>query len=127
MAHSDTVSQYSEPPSDTAAIQHTREYYFAILAGSDVYHVAHEGVTTCGVDLHGERRWFKRGSERTIPPELRLCRDCDATFHRELALSKAHIREELATLSGFERDGSGPFKKEELAELLATFRGPGRR
>ena len=84
-------------------------------------------MTTCGVDLHGERRWFERGSERTIPPELRLCRDCDATFHRELALSKAHIRDELAALAGFELDRSWPFKKDELAGLLAAFREPGRR
>ena len=43
VAQSDTVSQPSEPRSGTAAIQYTREYYFAILRGSDVYRVAYGG------------------------------------------------------------------------------------
>lgn len=106
----------------TDAVQHTPDYYVAILPGRGVYHVANDGETVCGIALHEKDRWFKRGSDKLVPPEVRLCRDCEAQFHREFALSKAHIREELAARAGFERERTGPFGKEELARLLAAFR-----
>jgi len=113
----------ARPPSETAAIGRTRDYYFAILPGAAAYHVAHEGTTLCGIDLHEKDRWYKRGSERLIPDGLRLCHFCDNAFHRELALSKTHLREALAELAGLERTGAGEFSKDELAGLLAAFRG----
>lgn len=115
-------SSRSESPSDTDVIQRSREYYFAILPDSGVYHVAHDGETLCRLPLYGRNRRYKRGSEQVIPPELRLCRSCDTAFHRELALAKAHIREEPAALAGVERQRTGPFSKRELAELLLNFR-----
>lgn len=123
MAQSSRVADPGESRTDTDAIRFTKEYYFAILEGSDVYHIAHDGETVCSMSL-GEQtsRWFKRGSENVIPPEMRLCHFCESGYHRELALSKAHIREELASLAGTERTESGSFSKQELAELLAAFR-----
>lgn len=118
MAESSGVSTRS----DTAAIQGSRQYYFAILPRGDVYHIAHDGDTLCSIDLHGKDRWFRRGSEQLIPASLRLCRRCDAAFHRELALSKAHIREEIAAIAGIDRRASGTFTKRELADLLAALR-----
>ena len=123
MAQSNAVTPGIEPTTDAAAIKRTKEYYFAILEGSEVYHIAHDGEAACGIRLAEQRsRWFKRGSEQLIPLEMRLCESCDSAFHRELALSKAHMREELARLAGIERRERGQFSKEELAELLAGIR-----
>ena len=122
MAQSNAVTRRPEG-TDSAAIQRSTEYYYAILEGSGVYHIASDGATVCSLTLaEQESRWFKRGSEAVIPRELRLCERCDAGFHRELARSKAHIREELAELAGTGRETSGPFTKAELADLLVGLR-----
>lgn len=123
MAQSNAVTPGSQPTTDAAAIKRTKEYYSAILEGGEVYHIAHDGGTACGIRLAEQRsRWFTRGSEQLIPPEMRRCESWDSAFHRELALSKAHMREELAGLAGVERQERGQFSKAELAELLAGIR-----
>lgn|GEM_PF-6569132 len=108
--------------SDTGAIQDSPNYYFAILPGSAVYHVAHDGESLCGEALHEKDRWYKRGSENVIPPGLRLCQRCDAEFHRELTLSRRHIEDELMTRIGRDRTGGDRLSKEDLAGLLKELR-----
>lgn len=110
------------PVSDTDAIQDSPDYYFAILPGSAVYHIAHDGETLCQEALHEKDRWYKRGSENVIPAELRLCQRCDAEFHRELTLSRHHIEDELMARIGRDRTGGDHLSKEDLAGLLKELR-----
>lgn len=107
---------------DTDAIQDSKAYYFAILPGSTVYHVAHDGETLCAEALHEKDRWYKRGSENLIPPTHRLCQHCDAEFHRELTLSRRHIEDELMARIGRERTGGERLSKADLACLLERLR-----